>query len=67
MRRSRSLALAVGLVATSAFLLLTAGGPRALAKGKKEPHLRYVATWADAVAQARARNAIIFATFHKDN
>ena len=66
MRRSR-IVLALGLVAASAFFVFAAGAPpSAEAKGKKEAHLRYVATWAEAVQQARARNAILFATFHKD-
>ncbi|MDJ0523609.1 MAG: hypothetical protein QNJ90_16180 [Planctomycetota bacterium] len=67
MRRSRCIALAAGLIAASAFFALVAGGPTAHAKSKKEAHLRYVPTWAEAVQQARMRNAIIFATFHKDN
>ncbi len=66
MNRSRSLALGAGVLAVSAFFLPVAGGPPAHAKGKKEAHLRYVATWAAAVSEARARNAVIFATFHKD-
>jgi hypothetical protein len=37
------------------------------AKEKEPPALRYAHSWADAVGQARDRNAIIFATFHKDN
>ena len=65
MTRSRSLVLGAGLLALGAFLLLTAGGPRAFAKGK-DAHLRYATTWADAVREARSRNAILFATFHKD-
>ncbi len=67
MNRSRGLVLGAGLLAASAFLFLTAGGPPALAKGKKEVHLRYIASYADAVREARSRNAILFATFHKDN
>ena len=66
MHRFRFL-LASGLVAVSAFFLFAADGPPAAeAKGKKDAHLRYVATWGEAVKQARARNAILFATFHKD-
>ena len=37
------------------------------AKEKAPPARRYAHSWADAVGQARDRNAIIFATFHKDN
>jgi hypothetical protein len=37
------------------------------AKEKEPVALRYAHSWADAVGQARDRNAIIFATFHKDN
>ena len=47
-------------------LLLLAAPSEMLAKGKKDAHLRYATSWADAVAQARARNVPIFATFHKD-
>jgi hypothetical protein len=67
MIRSHHLLVGAGLIATSAFLVSLTGGPAALAKGKEEEHLRYAATWADAVREARSRNAIIFATFHKDN
>jgi hypothetical protein len=37
------------------------------AKEKAAPALRYAHSWAEAVNQARDRNAILFATFHKDN
>jgi hypothetical protein len=60
-------AAAAGLLALGAFLLLAGGGARALAKGKGEDHLRWQKTWAEAVREARARNALLFATFHKDN
>ena len=39
----------------------------AQAKDKEGPALRWAHTWAEAVAQAKDRNAIIFATFHKDH
>lgn len=39
----------------------------AVAKEKAPAALRYAHSWADAVAQSRDRNAVIFATFHKDN
>ena len=39
----------------------------AQAKEKAEPSIRWATTWAQAVAEARDRNAVIFATFHKDN
>ena len=66
-RPRRFLLGAVGVFAASAFFASLGGGPAALAKGKEEAHLRYAVTWADAVREARSRNAIIFATFHKDN
>ena len=37
------------------------------AKEKEAPALRWAHTWAEAVEQARDRNAVIFATFHKDH
>ena len=52
-------------VATIALALPWAGS--VAAKEKAPPALRYAHSWADAVGQARDRNAIIFATFHKDN
>jgi len=67
MTRSRRLFLGAGVLAASAFLVSLSGGPTALAKGKQEDHLRYATSWAEAVHEARSRNAIIFATFHKDN
>lgn len=39
----------------------------AQAKDKDGPDLRWARTWAEAVAQAKDRNAVIFATFHKDH
>lgn len=52
-----------------AFLASLAGlvpGREALAKRKGEG-LRYAASWAEAVQEARSRGALLFATFHKDN
>ncbi len=66
MTRSRSLLMGVGVLAASAFALAVTSGSDVLAKGKKKAHLRYATSWADAVAQSRARNVPIFATFHKD-
>jgi hypothetical protein len=34
---------------------------------KKGPHLRYATTYAEAWAEAKARNTLIYATWHKDN
>lgn len=39
----------------------------AQAKEKEAPALRWAKSWKAAVEQARDRNAVIFATFHKDN
>jgi hypothetical protein len=39
----------------------------AQAKDKEGPALRWATSWKAAVEQARDRNAVIFATFHKDN
>jgi hypothetical protein len=39
----------------------------AQAKDKPGPTLRWAKSWGEAVAQAKDRNAVIFATFHKDN
>lgn len=64
-RRFSFMAVA-GLAATVAFLAAIDGPSDAHAKGKKEAHLRYAKTYAEAVAQAKARNAHIFVTFHKD-
>ncbi len=67
MLRSRRLILAAGVLTMGAATFLLAGGGSALAKGKKDVHLRLATSWAEAITQARSRNAIIFATFHKDN
>lgn len=40
---------------------------RAEAKEKEGPTLRWATSWKAAVEQARDRNAVLFATFHKDN
>jgi hypothetical protein len=37
------------------------------AKEKEGAALRWATSWKAAVEQARDRNAVIFATFHKDN
>lgn len=60
----------LGLGAASALfvgLFVAAVGGHALAaKEKSGPHLRYAKTYAEAVMEAKDRNAVIFATFHKD-
>ena len=66
MVRRLSLVAVAGLAVTVGFLAALGGSSDAHAKGKKEAHLRYAKTYAEAVAQARARNAHIFVTFHKD-
>ncbi len=38
-----------------------------LAKEEKETHLRYAKSYEDAVYEARARNAVIYVVWHKDN
>jgi hypothetical protein len=48
-------------------LALPWAGSSQAAKEKEPAALRWAHSWADAVGQARDRNAIIFATFHKDN
>jgi hypothetical protein len=53
-------------LAAATFALGIVGGD-AVAKEKAAPHLRYAKTYAEAVAEARDRHAVIFATFHKDN
>ena len=60
-RRSLAVAATLGLLA--AFL---AHGAPATAAGHDEG-LRYATSYADAVAQAKERGALVFATFHKDN
>jgi hypothetical protein len=68
MQRFRRSAAGTGMLAAlAAFLLASGSPPPALAHGRAEPHLRYQPTWAAAVAESRSRNAVIFATFHKDN
>ncbi len=66
MTRSTTLLGMTGLLVAAGFLLAIGASPRALAKGKAEAHLRYATTYADAVAQARARNTVVFVSFHKD-
>ena len=66
MVRRFSLVAMAGLAVSLGFLAAIGGSSDAQAKGKKEAHLRYAKTYADAVAQARSRNAHIFVTFHKD-
>lgn len=65
MVRRLSFVAVTGLAITVGFLAAIGGSPDAQARGKDE-HLRYAKTYAEAVAQARARNAHIFVTFHKD-
>ena len=62
MRTTRRLLSAAALAAAALTLL----GP-AEAKSRKEEGLRYATSYAAAWQEARARNALIFATFHKDN
>ena len=57
----------VALVAAAVVSVGALGGHALAAKEKVGPHLRYAKTYAEAVAEARDRNAVIFATFHKDN
>ena len=64
--RSRVLMGATGLLVAAGFVFALGGTPRAIAKGKKGEHLRYAKTYEAAVEEARARNAHIFVTFHKD-
>lgn len=57
--------LAAGSLALSLAFLWTG---HVSAKDKDEgPTLRWATSWAEAVAQSKERNAVIFATFHKDN
>lgn len=65
MSKHRRIGRAAGLLAAVALGALL--GPGALAKGKKDATLRYAKSYAAAVREARARNVVIFATFHKDN
>ena len=58
-----------GVVAGAALLgaLLVSAGLLPRASAGRDEGLRYAPSWAEAVAQARERGALIFATFHKDN
>lgn len=56
--------IAPTLLALAAVLPWVVG---AEAKEKEGPALRWATSWKDAVLQARDRNAVLFATFHKDN
>lgn len=58
--------LAAGSIALS-LAFLWSGTVSAKDKEKEGPTLRWATTWAQAVAQSKERNAVIFATFHKDN
>ena len=66
---NRSFALGLGALATLAFTFtagdLWAGSSKD--KDKKGPHLRYAHSYAEAWTEAKARNALIFVTFHKDH
>jgi len=42
-------------------------GNSALAKEKKAAQLRYAKSYEEAVLEGRARNAMIYVTWHKDN
>ena len=64
-RRRFALGFTAALVATG-FVLALGGTPRAIAKGGKDAHLRYAKTYQAAIEEARARNAHVFVTFHKD-
>ena len=66
MLRRLSFVAVAGLAVTVGFLAAIDGPSDAHAKGKKDEHLRYAKTYAEAIAQAKARNAHVFVTFHKD-
>lgn len=57
------------IVAVAGLALAFAWAGAATAKDDKKdgPSLRWAKSWAEAVAESRDRNAVIFATFHKDN
>ncbi|MDA1196294.1 MAG: hypothetical protein O2894_14085 [Planctomycetota bacterium] len=65
MNRPRLSLVVAGLLIAAGFLVALDAPSPALAKGK-DAHLRYAPTYAAAVAEAKARNAFIFVTFHKD-
>jgi hypothetical protein len=67
--RFARLALLLGaVVAIGALNVVDGVIGRAAAKGEKDGDgIRYAKSYAEAWKEARARNALIFALFHKDN
>lgn len=63
----RRVAVGLGALAVVGFLAAPGDLLAAKDKEKKGPALRYVATYAEAWAQAKARNVPIYVTFHKDH
>lgn len=60
----------VGSLLLLAAALVAPAPPAALARGRDKeaaPTPRFVPTYAAAWAQARARNAVLWAVFHKDD
>ena len=63
----------VGIAVALAAAVVGARGPSWAGSGKdkdkkdKGPHLRYAATYAEAVAEGKARNTLVYAIFHKDH
>ncbi len=71
--RGTRFGLGLGTLAVLAFALsaadLQAGGSKDDKKkdDKRGPHLRYATSYAEAWAEAKARNTLIYATVHKDH
>jgi hypothetical protein len=61
----------VGVAVALAAAVVGARAPSWAGSGKddkkKGPHLRYAAVYADAVAEVKARNTLVYAIFHKDH
>ena len=58
---NRLSSLAAGI---AAFVVVAGVGAKTEDKG---PHLRYATTFASGVEEARARNCLLYVTFHKDH
>lgn len=59
-------AIAAGLLSLVAFTGTASAKTDDKAKQPEGPHLRYAHSYAEAMAEAKERGCVIFATFHKD-
>ncbi|MHC5010876.1 MAG: hypothetical protein ACYTG6_08005 [Planctomycetota bacterium] len=64
--RTWSIGTGLALAAVAVFLGFGTGTARTARAGNQDETLRYAASYAAAWEEAKERNTLIFATFHKD-